>query len=65
LLIIFLFVTGFKRQVQGIARNIEEKLKKTGFAPSRIEGYQEGKLDTHGLWRMLSFISFKNQLGIL
>ena len=30
------------RQVQGIARNIEEKLKKTGFVPLGIEGYQEG-----------------------
>jgi ribosome-associated protein len=30
------------RQVQGIARNIEERLKKTGFAPLGIEGFQEG-----------------------
>jgi ribosome-associated protein len=30
------------RQVQGIASNIEEKLKKTGFVPLGIEGYQEG-----------------------
>ena len=30
------------RQVRGIARQIEEKMKKTGFAPLGIEGYQEG-----------------------
>jgi ribosome-associated protein len=31
-----------RRQVQGIARNIEEKLKKAGFTPLGLEGLQEG-----------------------
>jgi ribosome-associated protein len=30
------------RQVQGIAREIEEKMKKAGFLPLGIEGYREG-----------------------
>jgi Uncharacterized homolog of plant Iojap protein len=50
------------RQVQGIARNIEEKLKKQALPLSALKVIKKAA-GYSWIMAMLSFISFKNQLG--